>query len=628
MINQYPLWKYILLVAMIIGGVIYSLPNLYGEDYAVQVTQRETNTISSQTIDDIKKVLQQQKLPYMSIVQEEGNVLVRFEDTDTQLKATDVIKAKLGDNFVVAPNLASKTPHWLEAIGANPLKLGLDLRGGVHFLLGVDTGQVVKLREQGDVHSMGNELRDKNIRYRALRQLPQGGLVITFKDKASLDAAYKLLPSRFQEYLITETSNNGAFELRAKLTEASATKLENYVVEQSMNILRNRINELGVSEAVVQRQGVNKVSVDLPGVQDTARAKDVIGKTATLQFHMVDSEHDAIAARSSGVVPLGTRLYDHNGVPILLKSQVILKGDAITYAIAERGDQGPQVSIRLGGGGESLFHKITAKSVGKSMAVVYVEYKTISKIVNGKLVNKRKKQEKIISVATIQSALGNSFRITGLNTMQYSSDLALFLRSGSFSAPIDFMQERIVGPSLGKANIAKGIMSLEVGALLVILFMIMYYRLFGFIADMAILLNLVILIAILSLMGATLTLPGIAGIVLTVGMAVDANVLINERIREELRNGMSPQASIRAGYERAFSTIVDANVTTLIVALVLYALGTGSIKSFAITLAIGLMTSMLTAIFFTRACVNLIYGGKQVKTLSIGRADKLAIQGE
>ena len=438
-------------------------------------------------------------------------MLVRFQETDTQLKATDVIKAKLGDEFIVAPNLAPKTPQWLQAIGANPLKLGLDLRGGVHFLLGVDTEQVVKMREQGDVHSMGNELRTANIRYRTLRQLPSGGIVIRFKDEANMNKAIKILPKRFQEYLITESTDNGKFEMHATLTDASAKKLETYAVEQSMTILRNRINELGVSEAVVQRQGINKVSVDLPGVQDTARAKDVIGKTATLEFHMLDQEHDSVTAKSSGVVPLGSRLYDHDGVPVLLLSQIILKGDSITYAIGERGDQGAQVSIRLGGGGESLFHKITAKSIGKSMAVVYVEYKTESKIVDGKVVNKRKKEEKIISIATIQAALGNSFRITGLRSMQYASDLALFLRSGSFSAPINFLQERIVGPSLGKANIEKGVMSLEVGAMLVIFFMIIYYRLFGLIADTAIVLNLVFLIAILSLLGATLTLPGIAG---------------------------------------------------------------------------------------------------------------------
>ncbi|MCB1827847.1 MAG: protein translocase subunit SecD [Coxiellaceae bacterium] len=621
--NQYPLWKYLLLVVMILFGVLYSLPNLYGEDYAVQITQKDSQTISQQVIHDVEQLLNDHTVAYLSVVEKDGNVLVRFADTDKQLKASDLIKAKLGENYSVAPNLAPRTPKWLRAIGASPLKLGLDLRGGVHFLMGVDTEQVVKLREQGDQHTMGTVLRDKNIRYTTLRRLQTGGIVIRFKTQSDQEAAYAVLSKEFPEYQMTDTGKSGNFEIQAVLTEVAAKRLQDYAVEQSMNILRNRINELGVSEAVVQRQGVNKVSVDLPGVQDTARAKDVIGKTATLEFRMVDDKHDAVAAANSGVIPLGTKLYEYKGVPTLLKSQIILKGDAITYAIGEVGEQGPQVSIRLGGGGESLFRKVTANSVGQSMAVVYVEYKTDSKLVNGKIVNKRKRVEQIISIATIQSALGNSFRITGLASMQYANNLALFLRSGSFSAPINFLQERIVGPSLGKANINKGLMSLAVGSLLVILFMIMYYRLFGLIADLAILLNLVFIIALLSLLGATLTLSGIAGIVLTVGMAVDANVLINERIREELRNGMSPQAAIRAGYERAFSTIVDANVTTLIVAVVLFASPSGPVKSFAVTLTIGLMTSMVTAIFFTRACVNLIYGRRQIHSLSIGRAEKV-----
>lgn len=624
MTNHYPIWKYILLAAMIVLGVLYSLPNIYGDDPAVQISLRESTTISDSVVNDVEQLLAKEKIKYISVIKEKGNVLVRFFDTDSQLKANDSIKTAMGDDYIIAPNLAPKTPVWLKAIGAEPLKLGLDLRGGVHFLLGVDTDEVVRVREAGDVHSIGNELREAGIRYKSLNRDKQGGLVIRFRDDKDLQAAQKFLPGRYRDYLITEFSNNGNFELRANLTETAAKHLQDYAVEQSMNILRKRINELGVAEAAVQRQGVNKVSVDLPGVQDTARAKDVIGKTATLEFHMLDQEHDALAASTSGVIPLGSKLYDHDGQPVLLQSQVILKGDAITYAIAERGDSGPQVSIRLGGGGESVFHRVTAKSVGKSMAVVYVEYKNETKLVDGKQVTTRKKVEKIISIATIQQALGNSFRITGLRSMQYAGDLALFLRSGSFSAPINFLQSRIVGPSLGKANIEKGVLSLEVGSLLVIIFMMLYYRMFGLFANIAIVLDIIFIVALLSLLGATLTMPGMAAIVLTVGMAVDANVLINERIREELRNGMSPQASIKAGYDRAFGTIVDSNVTTLIVAIVLFALGSGSVKGFAVTLMIGLLTSMITAVFFTRAVVNLVYGGKRIRVLSIGRADRLS----
>lgn len=620
--NQYPLWKYILLVVLIVLGVVYTLPNLYGEDYAVQISERDSNTISDQVVTDVEALLTQHKFPYKSVNKDEGTVLVRFDNTDVQLKATDVIKAKMGADYIVAPNLASNTPTWLQKLGADPVKLGLDLRGGVHFLLGVDTDQVIQNRAQGDSHGMGTELRDANIRYKSLGKSANGGVVARFRDEATLNQAYKLLPTRFRDYLFTMTAEGDQFELRATLTEAAITKLQNDAIEQSMRVLRKRIDELHIQEAIVQRQGINKVSVDLPGVQDTTRAKDIIGKTATLEFHMVDDQKDAVAAKSSGVVPLGSKLHMYRDAPVLLKSQIILKGEAITSAMAERGDQGPQVSIRLGGGGgESLFHRVTANSVGKSMAVVYVEYKSKTKLVNGKVEQYNDKEERIISIATIQSALGNSFRITGLQSMQYSNDLALLLRSGSFNAPINFLQERIVGPSLGKANIAKGIMSLQVGMVLVMLFMLLYYRLFGLFANLALLLNLIFIVAILSLYGGTLTLAGIAGLVLTVGMAVDANVLINERIREELRNGMSPQASIKAGYERAFSTIVDANVTTLIVCVVLMAVGNSNVKSFAVTLTFGLLTSMVTAIFFTRACVNLAYGGKAVKTLSIGRSD-------
>lgn len=618
--NRYPMWKYVLLVFMVIFAAIYAAPNLYGEDIAVQISHQDASPVSQSDVNKVTDALKQHNIPFLSAGIDEKQILVRFEDTDTQLKASDYIKATVGDKYIVAPNLAARTPQWLQNLGAEPLKLGLDLRGGVHFLLNVDINAVMKARETGDVHSISNELRQANIRYSRLTSSPNNGIVINFRDEQTLQQAYKLVPKRFPEYVVTQQMNDGSYTMRAVLSEAAVTKLRNYAVEQSMSILRNRINELGVSEAVVQRQGMSKISVDMPGVQDTTRAKDIIGKTATLEFRLVDDEHDLESAMA-GVVPIGSRLYKReDGRPILLKSQVILRGSSITYATAAFDEtNSPQVNVQLGGGGERTFHKVTAANVGKAMAVVYVETKTTQKIVNGEMQTVRTPVEKVINVATIQSALGNSFRITGLQSQRYSQDLALLLRSGSFTAPIEFVQERIVGPKLGKENIRKGITSLIYGFILIVLFMLAYYRMFGFFANMALLLNVVFIVALLSLLGATLTLPGIAGIVLTVGMAVDANVLINERIREELRHGMSPQAAIRAGYERAFSTIVDANVTTLIVAVVLFTLGSGQVKGFAVTLSIGLLTSMLTAIFFTRALVNLIYGKrKTLHSLSIG----------
>jgi preprotein translocase subunit SecD len=617
--NHYPWWKNLLLLVFVVIGVIYTLPNLYGEDYAVQVSLTESKAIGDDVANKVRDIIKQQGLHYLSVVKVDGQVLARFPDTDDQLKASDFIKAALGDDYIVAPNLAPRTPKWLQAIGANPLKLGLDLRGGVHFLLAVDVDETTKARENGEIHTISNDLRQEKIRYTGITRDAKNGIDISFRDQESLNKAYAYLPAHLADYVVTPDESNGIFKINAKMNEAAQIKLRDYAVEQTMTILVNRINELGVSEAVVQQQGLNKVSVDLPGVQDTARAKEIIGKTASLRFQMVDDEHD-LASAQAGVVPMGTRLYDYDGHPILLKNEVILAGSSITYATSALGENGrPTVNVRLGGGGESVFHRTTSESIGKSMAVIYVETKTEKKLIDGKLVTLRMPVEKIISVATIQSALGNNFEITNLSNAQYAQNLALLLRSGAFTAPIEFIQERIVGPSLGKENIKKGVQSILIGIIVVFLFMLMYYRLFGAFADVALLLNVVFVLAILSLIGATLTLPGIAGIVLTIAMAVDANVLINERIREELRNGMSAQASIKAGYERALATIIDSNVSTLIVMIVLFALGSGMVKGFAVTVTIGLFTSMITAVMYSRALVNLVYGRRQVKNLSIGR---------
>jgi len=617
--NRYSKWQHLLLLSLIMLGFLYAAPNLYGEDPAVQVTAKNQAHVTQQTLKKVKTALHAHHLNYFSAVKEkDNNLLMRFANTDVQLKAQDVVQQALGKDYMVALNLAPKTPGWLRLLGAFPMKLGLDLRGGVHFLLDVDVNALVHTREQGDMRDFGQTLRKDRVRYAGIITVKPRGVVIFFRSKADMKKGFEILANKFRDNRFTQQTQGGRFSIKAVLTDEALQKVSTYAVEQNMTILTNRVNELGVSEAIVQQQGATQISVDLPGVQDTARAKGLMGKAATLRFQLVDTEHDVRSALS-GHVPLGTRLYTYDQRPLLLKNQVILRGDAITYASAGMGENGrPNVSIHLGGGGESMFRQITGENIGKPLAVIYVESHVTTKKVDGKEVKVRKQSERVINVATIQSALGSPFQITGLDSSQYAQDLALLLRSGALAAPMEFVQERIIGPSLGQENIHKGILSVEVGSLLVLIFMILYYHLFGFVADCALMLNIVFIVAILSILGATLTLSGIAGIVLTVGMAVDANVLINERIREELRSGVTPQTAIYTGYEKAFVTIVDANVTTLIVAVILFALGSSAVKGFAVTVTVGLLTSMVTAIFFTRALVNLIYGDRNVRTLSIG----------
>lgn len=617
--NKYPLWKYLLLVGMTVLALIYALPNVFGEDPAVQVSAKNNAEMTEDVLTQVKNVLITQHIRTLSADKTDAHsLIIRFANTTDQLKARDAIKATLTDDYIVALNLAPRTPAWLTTLGAKPMKLGLDLSGGVNLLLKVDIDAVTKARGEGDAGSMASMLREKKIRYGSTPRVSDDKIIIYFKNAGDQRRALDLLSSSFQDYSFTAPIDNAQFTVVGTINPSALLNSANYAVDQNMNILTNRVNELGVSEAIVQRQGKDQISVDLPGIQDTARAKDLIGKTATLRFQLVDADNNLQSA-VAGVVPLGSRLYSYEGSPYLLKNQAILTGNSITYATASMGQDGrPSVSIRLGGGGEGLFSRMTAENIGKPLAVVYVETVSDTQMINGQPVTTKKQIERVINVATIQSALGNNFEITGLSDSRYAQNLALLLRSGALTAPVSIIQERTVGPSLGAANIHKGVMSVLVGSLLVFLFMIAYYRIFGLVANTALLLNIVFLVAVLSLLGATLTLPGIAGIVLTVGMAVDANVLINERIREELRNGMSPQAAIHAGYDRALSTIVDSNITTLLVAIILFSLGSGSVKGFAITLSIGIITSMITAIFFTRGIVNLIYGGRTVKYLSIG----------
>lgn len=618
-INRYPLWKYLLIIVIIVASFIYAAPNLYGEYPAVQILGANNTVVGNQTLQTVTTALKQAEIPYQDAQFEDQTLLVRFNSTDVQLKAKDVIQEALGENYLVALNLAPATPNWLKRIGAVPMKLGLDLRGGVHFLLQVDVDSVMQQRVEGDLRGIGQALRDERIRYSGLTRKADNQVVLQFRTEDALDAAYSFVTRRYNEFTWQKQSSVDNYVLQGTLAPAALFQARQETIEQAMNTLRNRVNELGISEAIVQQQGDNRVSVDLPGIQDTAEAKNILGKTATLEFHMVDVEHDAVMAAKEGAAPPDTRIYYEHGQPILLKNQIILRGSSIITATSGFGEDGrANVQVRLNGSGESLFTKTTAENIGKPMAVVYVEVKSAPKLENGKQVITYQTERHIISVATIQSALGNNFQITGLSSQNEARNLALLLRAGALPAPVTYIEERQVGPSLGQQNIKMGLLSIEVGMGLVIVFMAIYYGLMGVIADLALAMNLVLIVAILSLLGATLTLPGIAGLILTVAMAADANVLIFERIREEIRRGMGMQASIHAGYERAFVTILDANLTTLIVMLILFSLGSGVIKGIAITVTIGLLTSMFTAITGTRALVNLIYGGRPLKRISIG----------
>ena len=618
--NTYSIWRYLLLIVLIILGLVYAAPNIYGRDPAVQISPKNSATLQG-VAAKVEKVLDAQKIAYKSIgLENKGqDLLVRFKDSSVQFKAQDVISAALGNKkYTVAANLASNTPAWLQAIGATPMRWGLDLQGGIHFLMAVDVNAMIKERQQGDMHAMVTMLRQSNIHYTGVNNLAKKGIQFQFKNIGTAKNASAALDDQYQNYQFKTSNAKGLATLTATLTPAGIVSIQNYAIDQNMNILRKRVNALGVAEPVIQRQGPTHISVDLPGIQDSARAKSLIGKVATIRLQLQDVQHDANAA-ASGVIPFGSTLYTYDGQPVLLKNRIILRGSSIVSATASYGQDGrPSVSIRLNGEGASMFNRVTAANIGKPLATVYVQTVPVKKLVKGKVVTTHKKITKVINIATIDSALGNSFQITGLTSSKEASNLALLLRSGAYTAPLDIVSEHLVGPSLGKQNIHMGILSTEIGSLLVFLFMLFYYRAFGFFADLALLLNIVFIVAVMSLLGMTLTLPGIAGIVLTVGMAVDANVLINERIREELRAGATAQAAICAGYERAFSTIVDANVTTLIVMVVLFALGSGSVQGLAITVIVGLLTSMVTAIFFTRALVNLFYGRTNAKKISIG----------
>ena len=600
-------------------GALYALPNIYGEDPAIQISGVRGASTDMQTLDKVKDLLAEKKLTVKAIALENGTVLVRFKDTDEQLAARDLVADALGDKFTVALNLAPSTPRWLEDIGANPMKLGLDLRGGVHFLMEVDMDAAMgKLQEQ-TADSFRSELREKRIRYSSVRKLDSGTAVgaveVRFRSPEELTAALDYLQPLHRDLTFTAMGDTAFI---AQLSEARLKEAREYAVQQNITILRNRVNELGVAEPIVQRQGASRIVVELPGIQDTARAKEILGATATLEFRLVNNQADLQAA-VSGRVPGDSELqYMRDGRPVLLYKKVVLTGDHITDSSSSSDEYNrPQVNISLDSEGGTKMANFTKDNIGKPMATLFSEYKDSGKRdANGKVI--LVKHDEVINMATIQSRLGRSFRITGIDSQAEAHNLSLLLRAGALIAPIQIVEERTIGPSLGAQNIQQGLDACMWGLAAVVIFMGIYYRKFGLIAISALLANLVLIVGIMSMLpGATLTMPGIAGIVLTVGMAVDANVLIFERIREEMRNGRSVQQAINEGYSNAFSSIADANVTTLITALILYAVGTGPVKGFAITLSIGIATSMFTAIIGTRAIVNFLYGGKRITKLSI-----------
>ena len=618
MLNRYPIWTYLMVLFTLLIGGLYALPNIYGEDPAIQITGARGASVNLSTLDNVTAILKKDHLPYKSIALEKGTVLVRFSDTDVQIKARDAVIQGLSRDLIVALNLAPATPAWLERVGGSPMKLGLDLRGGVHFLMEVDMDAALEKLMGQQSEFFRSELRAAKIRYRAIRVSPDDSAEVVLRSEAQVAQAKPLLEKQHPDMLFSNDSKDGKFILRARFTEARIKEIRNYAVSQNITILRNRVNELGVAEPLVQRQGASRIVVELPGVQDTARAKEILGATATLEFHEVNSQADSTAA-AKGYAPPGSEIVpDREGRPVVLKKRVILSGSSITDASSSMDEYGrPQVNISLDSEGGDKMASFSKNNIGKLMATVFSEYKDSGKrSADDKVI--LTKHEEVINQATIQSALGRSFRITGIDSAAEAHNLSLLLRAGALIAPISIVEERTIGPSMGQQNIDMGIAACIWGMAAVMLFTLIYYRGFGLIANLALTANLVLIIGVMSMIpGATMTLPGIAGIVLTVGMAVDANVLIFERIREELRDGRSPQQAIHQGYANAFSTITDANITTLITAIILFAVGTGAIKGFAVTLSIGILTSMFTAIVGTRCVVNLLYGGKRVDKLSI-----------
>ncbi|MEX2963187.1 protein translocase subunit SecD [Microbulbifer sp. TYP-18] len=621
--NRYPLWKYLLIVVVVALGFLYAAPNLYKPDPAVQISgQSSALTIGPAVLAKAQEALDAAGIEYFGGEVGQKSVLLRLTAIEEQLPAKRAIQDALGhSDYVVALNLASTTPEWLRNLGASPMKLGLDLAGGVHFLLEVDTDTIVRTNLDGYAQDLKAKLRAAKARYRSVDLVDNREIVARFRTEELRELAMSTIRREFPQLQLTESGGGDNLEIRASLSEQEIKQLEDYAVTQNLTTLRNRVNELGVAEPIVQRQGRNRIVVELPGVQDTAEAKRIIGKTANLEFRMEARPNTLVTDKEYFEYRDEQEAAAYGGA--WLERKVIIKGDRVTDGRVGYDESGfPQVNITLDARGGELMHRATWKNVGRRMGTLFIETRFtpqpgVDAEGNETIVQVRSEDKKIISLATVQSALGRQFRVTGLGSPAEAQELALLLRAGALAAPMYFVEERVIGPSLGADNIDVGVKSVQIGLLAVLVCMLLFYRVFGLAANIALAVNLILLVAVMSILGATLTLPGIAGIVLTVGMAVDANVLIFSRIREELRNGMPPQSAISAGFDNAFSTIVDANITTLIVAVILYAIGSGPVQGFAVTLSIGILTSMFSAILGTRALINMFYGGRRVQKLWI-----------
>lgn len=624
MLNKFPLWKNIMVFLVIAIGFFYALPNLYGEDPALQISGTHGTELDQKTVDSIKNTLDAKNISG-NYEFENSQLLIRFKNTDEQLAAREIVSKSLSDNYIVALNLAPATPEWMRNLGMHPLKLGLDLRGGVHFLMEVDMDEAMKKIRTQIVNDFRTELRNNNLRLSAIKA-ENDYVLVEFRDENTRDEAVTLLSKKQQDFAVVTQDIGDKYCLRATMTPAKLSAVRTNAVDQNINIIRNRVNELGVAEPLVQRQGADRLVVELPGVQDTARAKEILGATATLEFRLVDSTAD-IQAAAAGHVPAGCEVInDAKGYPVVVQKQVILTGDHIVDASSSADENGrPQVNISLDSRGGSIMSEFTKDNIGKPMGTNFIEFVVLpTEDPNAPQPGqpgykpKFKKVERMINVATIQARLGTNFRITGLDSPKEAHNLALLLRAGALIAPIQIVEERTIGPSLGQQNISNGLRAMLYGVGFLCVFMVIYYKAFGLIANLALLFNLVLLVGVMSLIpGATMTLPGIAGIVLTLGMAIDANVLIYERIREEIRQGRPIQQAINEGYARAFVTIADSNITSFITALILFMVGTGAVKGFALVLMIGLASSMFTAVTACRAVVNIIFGGRNLKKLSI-----------
>lgn len=611
--NHFPLWKNSLISLILVLAVIYALPNFFGEDPSVQISPSRGAVLNPAMVEQASQGLEAAGLKPKAVELSEKRLLIRFQDTEIQLRGEEWLKTRFGDRYTTALNLAPATPDWLRQIGAMPMYLGLDLRGGVHFLMQVDMDAAIRQAEERYAEDIRTLLRDNKIRYGSVDR-NNHVIQIKFQDPAALGQAQNTLRRDMRGLVLDDEGSL----LEARIADAEIREIRRLAVAQNVTTLRNRVNELGVAEPVIQQQGEDRIVVQLPGVQDTARAKEILGATATLEFRMVDAEHAVPTDETK--TPIGSKLYrDRKGNPVLLQRKVIVTGDQIIDASSglEQQSGSAAVFITLNGPGARKMADTTRENINKAMAVVYIENKTETKEVNGQRVTSKRTVEEVINIATIRDRFSKRFQISGLDGTEEARNLALLLRSGALAAPVDIVEERTVGPSLGKDNIAQGIRSFEIGFALVAVVVLFYYKVFGIVANLTLLFNVALILSILSAMQATLTLPGIAGITLTVGMAVDANVLIYERIKEELKNGASPQAAIYAGFDRAFGTIWDSHITNLIAAIMLFGIGSGPVKGFAVTLTIGIITSLFTAVSCTRMMVNFIYGQRRQVKLSI-----------